>query len=261
MTESVIDNKEYWNKRAKGYSEVNKEELLGVQRKNWSQFLTEQIDVHFANRDRSTISILDVGAGPGFISIILSEAGYKVTAFDFSHAMLDEARNNAGCFSPKIEFVQGDAERLPFAKESFDVIFSRNLTWNLSHPDKAYRVWTSTLKKGGLLLVFDANWYAYLLDDEKLKAYNKDRENVKRSSFEDYNIGENFDQMEKIAYNMPLTKCKRPGWDVDFLNRLEIGHVESIEDIGKRLYSEKELVNYNSTPLFMVKLEKNEDCI
>ena len=58
---------------------------------------------------------------------------------------------------------------LPFGADSFDVVFSRNLTWNLPEPKKAYQSWLSVLKSGGLMLVFDANWYTYLIDDDKRK--------------------------------------------------------------------------------------------
>ena len=106
------------------------------------------------------------------------------------------------------------------------------------------------------MLVFDANWYTYLIDDDKRKEFEKDRENVKQSSLEDYNIGENFDTMEQIAFEMPLTRQKRPEWDVDYLNSIDAGEVSSVLDIGSLLYSEKEKINYCSTPLFMVRLVK-----
>ena len=47
-----------------------------------------------------------------------------------------------------------NAEELTFAPESFDVIVSRNLTWNLHDPKKAYQSWERVLKSGGLLLNF-----------------------------------------------------------------------------------------------------------
>ena len=60
-----------------------------------------------------------------------------------------------------------------FEDESFDVIISRNLTWNLPHPEMAYKEWLRVLKKGGKLLNFDANWYGYLYDDKKREAHRE----------------------------------------------------------------------------------------
>ncbi|QFJ54678.1 class I SAM-dependent methyltransferase [Pseudobutyrivibrio xylanivorans] len=250
------ENRAYWQQRAAGYSEVNKEELAGVQRNTWTSFLTAKISERFPNREPETISILDVGAGPGFISIILAEAGYKVTAFDFSDEMLKEARANAGELASKITFRQGDAMDLPFDKEVFDVVFSRNLIWNIPFPEKAYEQWLRVLKPEGLMMVFDANWYAFLVDDEKKAEFEQDRKNVAAEGLGDYNIGENFDQMDVIASKMPSTRRLRPQWDKEFLESISAGWVETYEDIGQILYSEKEKINYKSTPLFMVQVIK-----
>ena len=250
-TELENINREYWLKRAPGYSEVNQEELSGIQHQTWKEFLCGQISERFPGKKPSEIKVLDVGAGPGFISIILAEAGYQVTSIDFAETMLEEARRNAGELAGEITFVQGDAMALPFDKVAFDVVFSRNLIWNIPFPEKAYDCWTKVLKTGGLMLVFDANWYSYLVDEQKLQEYNQDRDNVAAADLGDYNIGENFDQMDAIAAKMPSTRRIRPAWDSEYLLALGIGQVETVEDIGSILYSEKEKINYKSTPLFM----------
>ncbi|WP_044930708.1 class I SAM-dependent methyltransferase [Butyrivibrio sp. AC2005] len=251
-----IRNHEYWIDRAPGYSDVNREELEGSQRKNWSKLLDEEIRAHFgiAPDERGKIKILDIGAGPGFISIILAELGYTVTAADFAKTMLAEARKNAGELADMISFRTENAMELGFEDDCFDVVFSRNLTWNLPDPQKAYSEWMRVLKKDGLMLIFDANWYAYLRDSEKKEQYDLDRANVKEQGFGDYNIGDNFDVMEHIADKLPLTGIDRPGWDIDYFNKNLVQSVSSVYDIGSRVYSEKEKVNYASTPMFMVKV-------
>ena len=280
-------NHEYWLHRASGYSEVNQEELAGVQRGNWSAFLQQEIREAFPGRTPGEIRILDIGAGPGFLSIILAEMGYQVVAADFAERMLEEAYANAKASLPEIaedlwedgeeeewkarkrgylrsaslggeiSFRQENAMSLTFPEGSFDVVLSRNLTWNLPEPETAYRDWLRVLKTDGLLMVFDANWYRYLVDSEKKHAYGKDRERVAEKGLGDYNIGENFDQMEEIARSMPMTERIRPAWDQDLLRRCGAKDISVAEDIGQRVYSEKEKVNYASTPMFMVKAKKS----
>ena len=123
------ENIAYWTKRAPGYSNVNQEELQTDQKRVWSQTLDERIQAHFVNKSRSDIYILDVGTGPGFFAIILAELGYHVTAVDYTQAMLEQAKKNAGILTGKIDFLQMNAEELSFPDSRFDVIVSRNLTW------------------------------------------------------------------------------------------------------------------------------------
>lgn len=255
MDASRVDSYEYWNNRAVTYSEVNKEELSGVQRKNWITLLEEEITTHFPEK-KEDIAILDIGAGPGFLSIILAEHGYNVTAADYSEEMIRQARINATEINAEIDFKKENAMDLSFADNTYDVIVSRNLVWNLADPKTAYREWLRVLKPNGLMMVFDANWYIYLRDEQSREAYDRDRQNVIDSGYDDYNIGENFDKMERIADNLPMTDVIRPNWDVKYLESLSVKQVSAVENIGEKVYSHKEKVNYSSTPMFMVKTIK-----
>ena len=90
-----------------------------------------------------------------------------MTAIDYTEEMLKKAKNNAGILADKIEWYQMDAQALRFADNTFDMIVSRNVTWNLEHPDRAYYEWMRVLKPGGVLLNFDANWYHHYLMKRK----------------------------------------------------------------------------------------------
>ena len=160
------ENIHYWTHRAPGYSGVNQEELATDQKRVWGRTIQERIAARFPGRKPGSIRVLDVGTGPGFFAIILARMGYQVTAVDYTASMLEEARRNAGALADKIDFLQMNAEELMFADHSFDVLVTRNVTWNLHDPEKAYSHWTRVLAPGGLLLNFDANWYRYLWDEE-----------------------------------------------------------------------------------------------
>ena len=254
----LSENKSYWTGRATGYSEVNRLELATAQRQKWSDCLRAEIARQFPDRAPESLRVLDVGTGPGFFAILLCELGYAVTAIDLTPAMLKEAKKNAGELAGSIRFLEGNAEALDFGGDAFDVVLSRNLTWNLPHPDKAYAEWARVLKPGGLLLNFDANWYAYLFDAEAKAAYNRDRLNSAREGVWDQNVegeGENFDVMEDIARRVPLSNIRRPEWDLALLQSLGLRAVAD-EQVWQRVWSEEEKLSFASTPLFLVKAAK-----
>ena len=210
----LSENKAYWTDRASGYSEVNQVELETDQRKKWSDCLHGEIVQHFPGIAAAQLRVLEIGTGPGFFAILLCELGYDVTAIDLTPAMLD-------------------------------------LTWNLPHPDAAYAEWARVLRPGGLLLNFDANWYAYLFDEKAQAAYNQDRINSAEQGVWDQNVGENFDVMEDIARRVPLSSIRRPAWDLTQLHGLGL-HARADEQIWQQVWSEEEKLNFSSTPLFLV---------
>ncbi len=249
------DNITYWTRRAPGYSDVNKAELRTGQRRVWSGVLDGKIRAYFAGRARADIRVLDIGTGPGFFAIILAELGYAVTAVDYTAAMLEQAAANAGALGRLIDFRQMNAEELTFADASFDVIVSRNLTWNLPHPDRAYGQWARVLRPGGLLLNFDANWYRYLYDGEAESAHLADRENVRSSGVEDDTAGTDVAAVESIARRAPLSAHDRPGWDFGVLADLGMD-VSADTEIWRRVWTREEWVNNASTPMFLVEAVK-----
>jgi ubiquinone/menaquinone biosynthesis C-methylase UbiE len=104
-----------------------------------------------ATKDR--LRILDVGTGPGNFAGLYSQMGHQCVGLDFSEAMLSVARQRAADMHPDCSFVFGDAENPPFAQDTFDVVSSRHLLFNLPHPGVAVREWVRVLKAGGRLIL------------------------------------------------------------------------------------------------------------
>jgi ubiquinone/menaquinone biosynthesis C-methylase UbiE len=68
--------------------------------------------------------VLDVAAGSGNAAIPAAEAGAIVTASDLTPELFDAGRRVAGARGVTLEWVEADAEALPFADDSFDIVMS-----------------------------------------------------------------------------------------------------------------------------------------
>ncbi len=92
--------------------------MIGTQIQIVSELLIEALDVH------STERVLDVATGSGNAALAAARRGCAVVGSDYVPALLDRARRRADAEGLEIEFVEGDAEALPFADGSFDVVSS-----------------------------------------------------------------------------------------------------------------------------------------
>lgn len=248
MAELLHSIGQYWTRRAPSYTDVIKKNLAD----GWDQVWADELISHFPDGGDRPLRVLDIGTGPGFYAIILAHRGYEVTAVDYSEGMLREARRNAGALVDKIRFARMDAQKLAFADGSFDAIVTRNLTWNLPDPAEAYREWMRVLRPGGALVNFDANWYAYLFNEDKQQEYQRDRANARLAGVEDHEAYAETDMMEGISRMLPMGRLRRPQWDMDTLNALGFSAVNADTSVGKRLWNPEEKINYASTPGFMV---------
>lgn len=248
----------YWNHRYTGYSKVNQKELEGSQRERWKEQLKRLLG---ANQN---LKVLDIGTGPGFFTIILEEIGYTtITGIDVSNKMLEVANENIqkyGKENSSIQLIQMDAQKLEFDSESFDIIVSRNLTWNLEKPQQAYSEWLRVLKPNGALFIFDANWYAFLQNESLEKEFEEKRKRAIEEKLEDYWQGEGVDEekMNWIVQQLPLTYQLRPQWDKNYFSSQEGISVEIEEYFGDLVWDYEEQLNYGATPMFCIKVVKGD---
>lgn len=114
------------------------------------------------------------------------------------------------------------------------------------------------LKPGGLLCNFDADWYGHLYDEEKRSGYEKDRQRVEEKNLEDYYTGTDIERMEAIARQVPLSRQKRPQWDVEALKNAGLTEVSCDTEVWKQVWTEEEIANNGSTPDLSSFREKRE---
>ncbi len=243
---------QYWTRRASSYTEVVKKNLAD----GWDSKWADELIKNFPKAEGRSLKVLDIGTGPGFYAIILASRGYDVTAVDLSEGMIEQAKHNAGSLAEKIRFFKMDAQELSFPDNEFDVIVTRNLTWNLPDPVKAYGEWRRVLRDGGVMLNIDSNWYAYLFDDEKKCEKLADRENVLNAGFEDHDSYDESWLMENISRTLPMGKLPRPQWDAVTLLDLGFKDVSADTTVSSKLWSREEMLNYASTPCFLIRAVK-----
>ena len=93
---------------------------------------------------------MDVGTGTGYFAALLAAMGHEVTGIDLTPAMIDEAKSFARDLGVSAHFEVMDAQALQYPDESFDAVVTRNLTWTLPEPERAYSEWLRVLRRGGI---------------------------------------------------------------------------------------------------------------
>jgi SAM-dependent methyltransferase len=105
--------------------------------------------------------ILDVGSGPGTISLDLARRVRpgRVVGIDASADIVEQARGLAASSNvDNVEFRVGDAYALDFPDESFDVVHAHQVLQHLARPVDALREFRRVLKPGGIMAARDADY-------------------------------------------------------------------------------------------------------
>ena len=228
--ELVVD---YWTKRAPAFKKQRQEELKSEKMLQWQTEICSRLP------QKSGLTILDIGCGTGFFSILLAEKGHDVTGIDLTESMIEEAVALAAEEKSSARYQVMDAEKLAFPDETFDAVVSRNVTWNLPHPEKAYAEWLRVLKTGGLLLNYDAEHGKYHhggYEEEAVYAHK----DVTREMVE---------QCHQIYHMLDISIFDRPRWDLDVLQKLGASACSADTTAGRRLYPKKDKF-YDPAPLF-----------
>jgi ubiquinone/menaquinone biosynthesis C-methylase UbiE len=92
--------------------------MIGTQILITAEQLFESLDVH------STERVLDVATGSGNAALAAARRGCEVIGIDYVPALLERARQRAVVEGVPARFEEGDAEEIPFADASFDVVTS-----------------------------------------------------------------------------------------------------------------------------------------
>ena len=232
----------YWTIRSHDFGAVRKNELGSTMGRRWQEELEARLP------ERSPLNILDVGTGTGFFAILMAQLGHKVTGIDLTPAMLEEAAAMAAGLGLDIAFRHMDAQQLDFPDGTFDVVLSRNLTWTLPEPEKAYAQWHRVLKPGGLLLNFDADYAANVRSESTQNCSVAPDSPYGHVGMTEALVEEN----NAITLALDVGQ-KRPAWDEAVLKKVGFSRCRADLTVGRRVLGAADLVH---APMFGVFAQK-----
>ena len=104
--------------------------------------------------DRGFERSLEVGAGTGYFSLNLLSAGivHNVTCTDISPGMVRTLAANAERLGLTVKSLRADAESLPFAEQSFDLVLGHAVLHHLPDLGRAFSEFHRVLKPGGRIV-------------------------------------------------------------------------------------------------------------
>jgi SAM-dependent methyltransferase len=133
-------------------------QFKAVQRESWGLFApVEMITItaagHLVNYAgvRAGAKVLDVACGTGVVAVTAARAGATVSGLDLSPVLLERAERNAALSGLSIKFAEGDAEALPHADATFDVVLSQFGHMFAPRPEVVVKEMLRVLKPGGRL--------------------------------------------------------------------------------------------------------------
>lgn len=109
----------------------------------------------------SPLKVADIGCGTGASTIVLAKnlLNAEITAVDLFPeflAVLKQRAEQEGV-SAKVKAMEGSMDALPFADDSFDLIWSEGAIYNIGFK-KGIELWKPFLKPGGVLAVSEITW-------------------------------------------------------------------------------------------------------
>lgn len=118
-----------------------------------SEWIGRLVDVSGAHPDAS---VLEVGTGPGHVAFEFAEQCGEVVGLDLTGAPLRIAQEKMRkCDVDNLTFIQGDAENVPFADRSFDIVCCRLALHHVENSGRILHEMARVCRPNGYVVVED----------------------------------------------------------------------------------------------------------
>jgi ubiquinone/menaquinone biosynthesis C-methylase UbiE len=122
----------------------------------------ENSAAYVASRFGAGVNVLDVGCGPGTITVDIAQrvAPGRVIGIDAAADVIEAARADAGDVE-NVEFRTGDVYALEFDDDTFDLVHAHQVLQHLPDPVGALREMARVCKPGGVVAARDSDYGAF----------------------------------------------------------------------------------------------------
>lgn len=167
----VRRNREHWERRSGDYQSWNREQLnTRWDELGWGVWDVPERELRVLG-DVAGLDALEYGCGACQSGIKVAALGARVTGLDFSGAQLAEGRRHMEDRGVVFPLVQGDGERVPFADESFDLVWCDHGITSFADPYRTVPEVARVLRPGGLFafsIVTPWAWVTTLPEDDRV---------------------------------------------------------------------------------------------
>lgn len=126
---------------------------------------THPLYPHFAEQLRWVLAlqdwrgqrVLDISTGKGRFAVNLAAQGAEATALDIAPQMLALAQRAADEHGVGVQFLQADAEQLPFPDAAFDTVLCMEAIMHVPHPQRLVNEMARVVRPGGAVILSMTN--------------------------------------------------------------------------------------------------------
>jgi ubiquinone/menaquinone biosynthesis C-methylase UbiE len=172
-------------------------------------------------------TVLDVGCGAGVDLARFAKGGAEVTGVDVSTSAIDLARTNFAQQGLRGRFDVANGEQLPFADNSFDLVFAHGVVQYTAHPQRLVDECRRVLKPGGEAIFQVYNRISWLNALSKLMKVGLEHEDapviLKFSAAEFRRLLAGFRDVRIVPERFPVKSRLHGGWKGAIYNGAFVG--------------------------------------
>jgi SAM-dependent methyltransferase len=158
-----LRNRRFWDADADAYQSVHGTRLRDDARA-WGVWRIPESELQILD-GIDDADVLELGCGAAQWSVSLAESAARTVALDQSRGQLAHARRAVADSGARVSLVLASATALPFADESFDVVFCDHGAMSFCDPQRSVPAVARLLRPGGLLAFCAGTPLLYLTFD------------------------------------------------------------------------------------------------